>query len=225
MNRGLLAALLLGAGCAGAAAYFLFGRPATAPDPVPAEPRTVPAATAPADATARLAATVPHFELVDRAGQRRSLGHWQGKALVVNFWATWCAPCRREIPLLRQIARERADQGFEVIGIAVDYRDKVLAFADEMKIEYPLLIGEQDALDAAAAFGVEAIGFPFTIFTDTHGRVVAAHMGELDAAEAALILDEVAEVNAGRQTPAKARRRIEAELAALQHAPDSKDAG
>ena len=224
MNRGLLTAILLGAGCGGATAYFLSGRPTTEPAPVAVEPRAVPADAAPAGATARLAATVPQFELVDRAGQRRSLADWQGKALIVNFWATWCAPCRREIPLLRQIARERADEGFEVIGIAVDYRDKVLAFADEMEIGYPLLIGEQDALDAAAAFGVEAIGFPFTIFTDVHGRVVAAQMGELDAAQAALILDEVAEVNAGRRTPAEARRKIEADLAALQRVSGHKGA-
>jgi thiol-disulfide isomerase/thioredoxin len=227
MNRVLLAAIVIGAGCGGAAAYVLFGRPSDAPTAsLAADPRAVvPSAEAPAAPTARLAATVPHFELVDRAGQRRSLGDWQGKALVVNFWATWCAPCRREIPLLGQIARDRADEGFEVIGIAVDYRDKVLEFADEMKIEYPLLIGEQDALDAAAAFGVEAIGFPFTIFTDVQGRVVAAQMGELEADEAALILDEVAEVNAGRRTPTEARRRIEADLSARQHDTEPEDAG
>jgi thiol-disulfide isomerase/thioredoxin len=127
----------------------------------------------------------------------------------VNFWATWCAPCRREIPLLQRIARDRAADGFEVVGIAVDFRDKVLAYADEMNIEYPLLIGEQDALDAAAAFGVDAIGFPFTIFTDAQGRVVAAQMGELSEGVADLILDEVTAVNAGDQTPAEARQVIE----------------
>lgn len=222
MNRGLIAAILVGAGCGGAAAYFLLGR---TPEP-PAVAK--PGLAAPAAAehpTARLAATVPHFELADRAGVRRSLADWQGKALIVNFWATWCAPCRREIPLLGRIARDRADQGFEVIGIAVDFRDQVLAYADQVGIEYPLLIGEQDALDAAAAFGVEAVGFPFTIFTDVRGRVVAAHMGEMDATEAQLILDQVAEVNAGRQTPDDARRAIATGLAALQRAEPGKSAG
>ena len=74
----------------------------------------------------------------------------------------------------------------------------MLDYADEMKIQYPLLIGEQEALDAASAFGVDAVGFPFTIFTDAQGRVIVAHMGELTAAEADLILDTVAQVNAGR---------------------------
>jgi len=68
-------------------------------------------------------------------------------------------PCRREIPLLQQLQRDHGAEGFQVIGIAVDFRDKVLAYADDMKIDYPLLIGEQDALDAAAAFGVPTVGF------------------------------------------------------------------
>ena len=87
----------------------------------------------------------------------------------MNFWATWCAPCRREIPLLERLQSEHAADGFQVVGIAVDFRDKVLAYADEMKIDYPLLIGEQEALDAAAAFGVEMVGLPFTVFTDAPG--------------------------------------------------------
>jgi len=174
--------------------------------------RAQPAATIP---TAKLAATVPDFSLADRAGQMRSLHDWNGKALIVNFWATWCAPCRKEIPLLQKLQRERAGEGFQVVGIAVDFREKVLAYADEMKIDYPLLIGEQEALDAASAFGVEAIGFPFTIFTDTRGRVVVAHMGELTQAEADLILGTVKAVDAGQRTLEQARAHIETGLAAL----------
>jgi hypothetical protein len=104
-----------------------------------------------------------------------------------------------------------------VIGIAVDFRDKVLAYAEEMSIEYPLLIGEQEALDAAAAFGLDAIGFPFTVFTDRSHRVVAAHLGELEPAEAEVILAAVEGVDAGRLTPEQARADIETALAALVH--------
>ena len=215
-RRTALVALALVAAVAGAAGYWWFatGGARTADVPNISE---VAAPAVPAVSSAQLAETVPTFELVDRAGESRSLQDWAGKALIVNFWATWCAPCRREIPLLQRIARERAGDGFEVVGIAVDFRDKVLAYADEMQIDYPLLIGEQDALDAAAAFGVEAIGFPFTIFSDRQGRIVYAQMGELHEAEADLILDEVAAVNVGTRTPAEARARIEAGLPALQH--------
>ena len=216
-RRTALVALALVAAIAGAAGYWWIAARGARP---PADVAGIAQVTTPASpdiASTQLAETVPTFQLVDRAGQPRSLQDWPGKALIVNFWATWCAPCRREIPLLQRIARERAPAGFEVVGIAVDYRDKVLAYADEMQIDYPLLIGEQDALDAAAAFGVEAIGFPFTIFSDRQGRIVYAQMGELHEAEADLILDEVAAVNGGTRTPAEARARIEAGLPALQH--------
>ena len=221
-SRTLLGIALL-AGLAGAAGYYFLARPHPTPVPVAAVATPQPVETAGA---AQLAAVIPPFKLADRDGQMRSLkDDWAGKSLIVNFWATWCAPCRREIPLLKQIARERAGENFQVIGIAVDFRDKVIAYADEMKIGYPMLIGEQEALDAAAAFGVDAVGLPFTIFTDAKGRVIALHMGELTAAEADLILNAVAEVNAGRADPLQARAVITAGLAALPQETADKSGG
>jgi thiol-disulfide isomerase/thioredoxin len=199
-----IAAIVVAAGVVGAVAY------------VGVEKRAQPPVAAPvAVESARLVATLPQFQLADRAGEMRSLADWPDQALIVNFWATWCAPCRREIPLLQQLQRDHADEGFQVIGVAVDFRDKVLAYADEMQIDYPLLIGEQEALDAAAAFGVSAVGLPFTVFSDRKGRVVTAHLGELTAAEADLILDAVRRVDAGESSPTDARIALDAALAAL----------
>jgi thiol-disulfide isomerase/thioredoxin len=205
MKNWTIAALVGGAALAGSVAYLVYDRQAAPPPPPPP----------PAAAPAQLVEMLPSFQLADRAGEMRSLQDWPDRALIVNFWATWCAPCRREIPLLQQLQRDHADEGFQVIGIAVDFRDKVLAYADEMKIEYPLLIGEQEALDAAAAFGVATVGLPFTVFSDRQGRIVTAHLGELTAAEADLILDAVRRVDAGETTPADAGAALKAALAAL----------
>jgi thiol-disulfide isomerase/thioredoxin len=197
---------------AGVAAYLQRQKPPSEPTVPPTAGSVNEPVNEPAN---QLVATLPQFQLADRDGQMRSLQDWPDKALIVNFWATWCAPCRREIPLLLELQREHGDEGFQVIGIAADFRDKVLAYADEMKIDYPLMIGEQEALDAAASFGVEAIGFPFTVFSDRRGRVVAAHFGELTAPQADIILATVRRVDAGELSPEEARIGIEAALREL----------
>ena len=148
---------------------------------------------------------LPEFALMDRAGDMRSIQSWPGKSLIVNFWATWCAPCRREIPLLKQIQDEHAAEGFQVVGVAVDFREDVLKYADEIGINYPLLIGEQDGLDAVNKFGFSAAGFPFTVFTDAQSRIVVTHLGEVTRAESEVLLDVVRRVNAGELTPEDAR--------------------
>ena len=219
-----IAALVIGAAAVGAAAYVAFEQRARPPASAPAA--SAPAAPAPAEsgpaesgATGSqppvLAERVPEFKLADRDGTMRSLADWQGKSLIVNFWATWCAPCRREIPLLGELQQQYGPAGFQVIGIAADYRDKVIAYADEEGITYPLLIGEQEALDAAAAFGVEIVGFPFTVFSDDQGRVIVAHVGELTRPQAEVILGAIGRVNSGAVSPDQARTEIAAALDGL----------
>jgi thiol-disulfide isomerase/thioredoxin len=163
----------------------------------------------------KVPARLPAFSLSDLQGEPTPIVRWSGKSLVINFWATWCAPCRREIPLLQSLASEWAGRDITVVGIAVDYRDKVLDFAREFKIDYPLLIGEQDALDVAAEFGMDSPAFPFTVFTDRRGEVVTLFVGELHRPQADLILSVVQTLNQDLVQLPEARRAIADGLAAI----------
>lgn len=173
----------------------------------PEQPAAEPAATIPD--------TLPDFTLADIEGQPRSIRSWTGKSMIVNFWATWCAPCRREIPLLRKIQAEHGAEGFQIVGVAVDFREDVLKYAKEIGIDYPVLIGEQDGLEAVNKFGQGSLGFPFTVFTDNQQRIVMFHLGEIHAEQAPVFLDVIRKVNSGELTPAAARAVAAKQLAAL----------
>nr|WP_298724621.1 TlpA disulfide reductase family protein [uncultured Steroidobacter sp.] len=148
---------------------------------------------------------LPDFTLANLEGQPQSIRSWEGKSMIINFWATWCAPCRREIPLLKKIQAEHGANGFQVVGVAVDFRDDVLKYAKEIGIDYPLLIGEEDGLDAVTKFGRGSLGFPFTVFTDNQQRLVLFHLGEIHPEQAEIMLATVGRVNSGELTPAAAR--------------------
>lgn len=158
--------------------------------------------------------TLPQFQLADTEGQLRALGEWSGRPLLVNYWATWCAPCVREIPLLNELRAEGRAPGMEVIGIAVDFRDDVLAFAKDTPIDYPLLIGEEDGLKAVQDMGMQP-AFPFTVFADSQQRIVTVKVGELHRDEAEVILDKLAAVDAGRLPLAQAKTEIDAAMKEL----------
>jgi thiol-disulfide isomerase/thioredoxin len=185
---------------------------------VPAGVASAPSPREDSDTTtppARIPDALPPFSLNDLQGHSTPVATWAGKSLVINFWATWCAPCRREIPLLNALAGEWASHDVTVVGIAVDHRDKVLQFRDQFKIGYPLLIGEQDALDVAAKFGVASPAFPFTVFTDRRGEVVALFVGELHRPQADLIMSAVLELDEGAVPLSRARQQIAEGLDAL----------
>jgi thiol-disulfide isomerase/thioredoxin len=151
---------------------------------------------------------LPQFSLSNLEGRSTPIDTWRGKSLIINFWATWCAPCRREIPLLEGLSGEWAPRGVQVLGIAVDHRDAVASYARQLNIGYPLLIGEQDALDVASSLGFDSPVFPFTVFTDRRGEVVALYVGELHEPQAKLILSVVQNLNQERIELEAARRSI-----------------
>jgi thiol-disulfide isomerase/thioredoxin len=124
--------------------------------------------------------SIPLFDL---SGQQTSIGDWKGEILIVNFWAPWCAPCRREVPSLIKIHREYAQQGVQVLGIAFDSEPQVSRFAADYQINYPLFLGGNRTAMYNAAFGNPSGSLPFTALLDRNQRIVFQHNGELSSAQ------------------------------------------
>ena len=135
-------------------------------------------------ATAAAPELRPQFTLNDIAGKARSSDEFAGKAVIFNFWATWCAPCRREIPLLNALQAEYGPRGLQVLGIAVDSNENVTAYQQELKLEYPSLQGELEAMEVGRKFGLDLYGLPVSVFTDKQGRILGVHIGELTREDA-----------------------------------------
>ncbi len=152
--------------------------------------------------------TLPEFALEDLTGEIRSIHGWEGDALVINFWATWCAPCLREIPLLKEFQDTNGSAGVQVVGIAVDHLEAVRAFAEEMGFNYPVLVGQLAAMEAAAEFGVEFFVLPFTVFTDPRKRILGVHGGELHAEHLDEYLQVLNALEAGSMDIDAARARL-----------------
>jgi thiol-disulfide isomerase/thioredoxin len=174
------------------------------------------ATTEAAVSTAGLPATLPDVSMPDREGQMRSITSWTGKSMIVNFWATWCAPCRREIPLLNQIQQQQMAQGFQVIGVAVDARDEVLEYAEANTIDYPVLISEERGIEAASKLGQGSLGLPLTAFTDRQHRVIATHAGELTKPQADAMIEVIGRLNRGELTLEAARTLADEKLQAVE---------
>ena len=151
------------------------------------------------------------FTLNDIDGNPREFSEWAGRPRLLNFWATWCAPCRREIPLLKTFQSEQAEDGILVMGIAVDFPDDVRAYAEAAEFNYPILVGEQDAMAVAESSGIDFIAMPFTMIVARDGRYLGAYLGELHRQQ----LDDIAGVLARLDDGAIDADAAAAELAVL----------
>lgn len=150
------------------------------------------------------------FTLADLDGNQRAFSEWHGKARLVNFWATWCAPCRREIPLLKKIQEKHGDNNVQVIGIAVDFAEQVAAYAEDAQFNYPILVGQEDAMSAAEASGIDFIGMPFTMVVAPDGQLIKTHLGEIVEEHLELIVEVFEQMQTGELDMAGARSVLKA---------------
>jgi thiol-disulfide isomerase/thioredoxin len=164
----------------------------------------------PPEVESRFANELPDIVINDLAGTPTPLSTWSDGPMLVNFWATWCAPCLREIPLLKAFQDEQ--ESIEVIGIAVDQLEPVVEFAADMQFNYPVLIGRAEGFEAMVFFRNEAQVMPFTAFTAPGGAVLGVHYGELHAEHLENFTTTVELLGAGEIDLGEARERLETPL-------------
>lgn len=140
---------------------------------------------------AGVADAVMATRLADLDGQSQPLSRWRGKVLVVNLWATWCAPCREEIPAFVRLQDKYRAQGLQFVGIAIDRRDPVRAFAREFGMNYPVLLGGIETVEMSRRAGNRVGALPFTIIIDRNGKIAGTELGGIDDAKLQGIIESL----------------------------------
>ena len=145
--------------------------------------RTSPPTDDQRTADALLALTLPNLD-----GQSETLARWRGKVLAVNFWATWCAPCREEIPVFVKLQKKYDGRGLQFVGIAIDQPEKVRPYATELQMNFPVLIGRADSIELTRTLGNRAGVLPFTVIVGRNGTIAATEIGALKEARLEFLL-------------------------------------
>lgn len=125
----------------------------------------------------------PLFKLKDIEDKTRDIKEWDGQVLLINFWATWCPPCRREIPAFIELQEKYNDKGFTIIGIALDEKQAVIDYSDPMGVNYPLLMAEQEGIALTKAYGNRLGSLPFSVIVDRKGNIIHRKRRELTIAQ------------------------------------------
>jgi len=175
---GAAAALVLG--LAGGAGGYVLYRVLQAPDAAPAAPAPAAGIADRIDPPE----TRPEFTLPDPSGEMRSVSEWDGKLLVINFWATWCPPCLEEIPMFVDLQARHAGDGLQFVGIAIDQRENVVEFMRGQEMNYPVLLGQMGAIEVGKRYGNRLGALPYTVVVGRDGRIAFVKPGAMDEDEA-----------------------------------------
>lgn len=125
----------------------------------------------------------PAFSLPDIDGATRRVREWDGKVLVINFWATWCPPCREEIPEFVALQQKYAPRGLQFVGVAIEEREAVLPFMEAVGINYPILLGQLTGIELSRKYGNRWGALPFTAVINREGRIVSVKGGSITRQE------------------------------------------
>jgi thiol-disulfide isomerase/thioredoxin len=125
---------------------------------------------------AEAVATASFYDLEEKV---QPLAQWKGKVMVVNFWATWCPPCRAEIPEFIRFQKQYEKQGVQFVGIAIDQKSKVQSFAKDIGMNYPVLLGDLAGIDLARRIGNTEGGLPYSVIVDRNGKIVTTQLGTI----------------------------------------------
>jgi thiol-disulfide isomerase/thioredoxin len=120
---------------------------------------------------------LPPFSLSDLSGKTHDIAEWRGKVLVINFWATWCPPCKKEIPEFMAVQKQYSSQGLQFIGVAIDDKEAVKEYLSQAPINYPVLIAEEEGLALAYKMGDISGTVPFTVVVSKEGQILHRHPG------------------------------------------------
>jgi thiol-disulfide isomerase/thioredoxin len=125
------------------------------------------------------------LQLPDSSGQPHRLSEWDGKLVLINFWATWCGPCRDEMPLLDHTRAQHAVDGLEVVGIAIDDADAVGDFLKDSPVRYPILVGGDDVANPSLLFGDTRSVLPYSVLIGRDGKLIAQRAGSFSSSSLA----------------------------------------
>lgn len=129
--------------------------------------------------------------LNDSSGKPQRLSAWQGKPLVVNFWATWCPPCREEMPAFSRLQSRYAASGVRFVGIALDTPENVATFVKQVQVSYPLLMGDAEGLELTQQLGNARLALPYTVVLDADAQMRLIRLGKVPESELDALLGQI----------------------------------